>query len=162
MNRRAIFTAALAVSMMMGCSSPAETDSTTHENTSTTASALSSRRGGNGNHDDGNHDDGEHDDGEGSSSRTFTLTSLSGTTLSGVNSLGQTFTASFTSTTIFLSANLNRFIPSVPIRPSLVAYNAAVQSHQNVLGAIEDLVSFGGHARVVVINGTIRAFQPVP
>lgn len=165
MNRHALFTAALTVATMMGCSSPSDTQ-TAQERTGATQSALGARCGGHGNHDDGNHDDDADTDNDfdddGATSTTFTLTSLSGATLSGVSSSGQTFTASFTLTTAFRTANLSQFIPGDPVRPALVSYNTAVQNNRNVLGAVEKLVSSGAHAQIVVNNWTIQSFQPVP
>jgi hypothetical protein len=153
MNRLALSTAVLALAMMMGCSSPSDPQDATQEDTDTTESAITAC---------GDQDEDVECNCEGPGKRAFTLLSISGTTLTGVNGFGQTITASITSRTNFKKANLNRFTPSEPIRPTLLAYNAAIQNRTNVLNVMEDLVSFQPHARVGVKNGIVKAFRPVP
>ena len=158
MNRRSLFTAAtaaLAAAMMMGCSSPADTQEPTEE-TSSTESALTFC--------EGSYDLDVACDGPGPSRNVYTLSTNIDGAITAINSLGQTVALNFTIDTRFRQANLNRFQPGDPIRPSLLAYNAAVQSHTNILGTLEDLVAFGAHARVSIKTGTtnIRAFRPVP
>ena len=112
MNRRSLFTLAIAVAMMTGCSLASDTkDETSQDQTASTASALQ---------DDG--DDGS----EGPGPNVFTLSLNSDGFLTGVNASGATLSATFTSATKYRAANLNQFIPADPIRPALIAYNAAV------------------------------------
>jgi hypothetical protein len=155
MNRLVLSTATIAVTMMLGCSSPSDTS--TEQSTDSTESAL------NGVVCDVDVD--VNSDCDGAGPKAYTLTSFTGTTITGVNGFGQTVTASFSPDTRFRLANLNRFIPTDPIRPALITYNAAVNAQSaDISGSIEDLVSFQVHARLNVKPGTtvIRSFRPVP
>ncbi|MDB4939293.1 MAG: hypothetical protein JWP87_6265 [Labilithrix sp.] len=153
MNRLALPTAALVAAMLMGCSSPSDTGSTTQEDTDSTESAITLC---------GDYDLDVEVACETGSKQAYTLLSFNGETLTGVNGFGQTITANFTSSTNFKKANLNKFTPTDPVRPALVAYNAAIQNGTGVLTLMEDLVSFQPHARVSVKNGNVKAFRPVP
>lgn len=157
MHRSALLTASLAVAMMMGCSSPVDTEAA-EDDFATTGSALSRC---------GDYYDDYECNCDGPSRKAFTLTAINGNTVSGVNGFGQTITATFTSSTKFRLANLNRFTPSEPIRPVLVAYNTAVKQGTNVIDTMmEDLVSFDAQARISVKTKggttTVYAFRPVP
>src|SRR3954468_10088001 len=160
MKRGSLFTASLAcLVLMMGCSSPSESQS--EDETNSVGSALVAV-------DCAIVEAPEDCDGEGAPAfkmnSVASLTSLEGTSVSGTNANGQTITAIFATTTTFKAANLNKFQPGDPILPSVLAYNTAVTNGENLLGAIEGLVAFGGKARISVVSGTttIKSFRPVP
>ncbi len=157
MNRLALSTATIAVTMMLGCSSPSDTS--TDQSTDSTESAL------NGLVCDVDVDVNADCDGPGP--MAYTLTSVDGSLLAGVNGFGQTINASFTPTTKFRLVNLNRFTPGEPIFPLLVAYNNAVVNGGNVISAVGALYGSAGsslHARISVKTSTssaVFAFRPV-
>ena len=156
MNRIALPTLALAVAMMLGCSSPSDTS--TEQPTDSTESAL------NGVICDVSVD--LNVDCDNGGPMAYTLTSVDGGLLAGVNGFGQTINASFTSSTKFRSVNLNRFIPGEPVFPLLVAYNNAVANHGDVISAVGALFGSAGssvHARISVKSGSssVFAFRPV-
>ena len=155
MNRLALSTAALAVAMMLGCSSPSDTQST-EQQTDSTESAL------NGVHCDVDEDLDSNCDGGGP--KAYTLTSVDGSLITGVNGLGQTINVTVTTATKFKLANLHQHFPGDPsfVMPLLQAYNTAVQNHGNVLEAVSTLQSLT--ARIGVKHGATTAFsfRPVP
>ncbi len=152
MNRLALSTAALAVSMMMGCASPAAGPEGRTEDTDSTESAITRC---------GDLDIDVEASCETGSKQAFTLLSFNGETITGVNGFGETISASFRANTKFKPANLNRFIPTDPILPALSDYNLAVQNGTGVFGSVENLVSFQVHARLNIKAGTVRIFRPV-
>lgn len=156
MNRLALSAATLAIAMVMGCSSPS--DSQTDQSVDSTESPLTGTRC------DADPDVNVECDGAGP--KAYTLTSVDGSLLSGVNGFGQTIDASLTTSTKFRLVNLNRFIPGEPVFPLLQAYNAAVQSNSgDIINTVAAIYSTSGiHARISVKSGatSVFAFRPVP
>lgn len=146
----------LAAVASMGCSSP---DAEPMDAVASTSSADTIGCDGSSDLDD------ESVECETGGRKAFTIVSFDGTYVTGVNGFGQTIHASFAPSTAFRKANLSRFIPGEPIRPALVAYNAAIASHADLGGALETLLAFGGHARIRIKANAptvIKAFRPVP
>ncbi|QWG81190.1 MULTISPECIES: hypothetical protein [Bacillus cereus group] len=97
---------------------------------------------------------------------TYKLTSFNGTTLTGVTIEGITLTANVTTQTIYHPAHLDQYSPTDPIRPLVVAYNAAVRSGRRpaILNAVTALANAGASAQVRLdsCNNTVVCFRPVP
>lgn len=156
MNRRSLFTLAIAATLMTGCSfgapAPDTQDETSQEQTGRIASELKG--------DD--EDDEGTDDGPGPNVYTFSANADGFVTF--VNSSGVAV-ATLSSATKYKAANLNQFIPVDPIRPSLVAYNAALKGNSQtaVNTAVKNLGAFQPNVRLGINKGssTIKSFRPV-
>ena len=143
-----------AAALMVGCASPVGVD-TTEESTDSTESAAST------NCDLGT--DGQIlCDGPGPSPNVYTIAFSDGS-ISGVNSRGATLSGAFATTTTYRLANLSKFIPTEPHYPAALAYNNAVLSQGDVVGAVSSFASIASaHARFSVKSGSVFAFRPVP
>lgn len=155
MDRRYAPTGLFAIAMMLGCSGAPAVEEEEGEEIASVSSELkkSCERD----------DDHECDCDGPSRKKAYHLTAFDATTgqLSGVNAFGRTFSAQVTAATKFKRANLNRFGPVDPIRPTIIEYNDLIaQGDQGY--ALDLLVGAGASVRVGIKNGLVRSLRPVP
>lgn len=119
--------------------------------------------------------------GNGADGSTYVLTSFDGTSLLGLNDQGRTFDAQTSTETNFRQAQLDRYIPTDPVRAACreaaADYNQALTDVTGdggdgaLQGALSSLASTRCKARVVLYPIDpllppnpirIRLFQPVP
>ncbi len=84
-------------------------------------------------------------------------------TVSGYNKHGWEYTGTLTSTTMYRTAVIDRFIPTDPCREIATLYNQAVLAGEAPIARIDEMVQNSCSAKVWFSpTATIRVFQPMP